>query len=91
MARRGAGADLLEADQVQGDVLEAVEQAVELGVIADRGGDPGAAVAALDVGIANQTCEQGAALAAQDDPVAVPGVAAGGVDRASLRRTYSWC
>jgi hypothetical protein len=52
----GALADLAEADQVQGHVLEAVEQAVELGVITDRGGDAGAAPAALDDGVANQAC-----------------------------------
>jgi hypothetical protein len=74
---------------VQGDVLEAVEQAVEFGVITDRGGDAGAAMAALDDGVADQPCEQGPALAAQDDLVPVAGVAARDVDRASLRGTGS--
>lgn len=49
----GAAADLAEADQVQGDVLEAVEQAVELGVITNRDGDARAAAAAVNDRVAD--------------------------------------
>ena len=69
---------------MQGEVLDAVEQAVEPGVIADCGGDARAAAAGLDRGVAEQGCEQRPALAAQDDPVPVAGVAGQGLDKASL-------
>ena len=65
---------------MQGDVLDAVEQAVELGVITDAGGDARGAVAAFDDGTGNYGGQQRRALAAQDDPVPVVSVAPRGLD-----------
>jgi hypothetical protein len=79
-----AAAEFGEADQVQGEILDPVEQAVEPGVIADCGDDARAAAAGLDRGVVKQGCQQWSALAAQDDPVPAAGTAGHGLDRASL-------
>jgi hypothetical protein len=69
---------------VQGQILEPVDQAVELGVILDTSSDAGAAAGRFDRDVGEQGCHQGSALAAQDDPVPVAGAAECGHSKASL-------
>src|SRR6266700_5734045 len=76
--------ELAEADQVQSEILEPVDQAVELGVILDTSSDAGAPAGRFDRDVGEQGCHQGSALAAQDDPVPVAGAAESGHSKASL-------
>ena len=76
--------EFAEADQVQGEILEPVDQAVELGVILDTSSDAGAAAGRFDRDVGEQGCHHGSALAAQDDPVPVAGAAERDHGKASL-------
>src|SRR5580692_1453635 len=60
----------MEADRLQGQVLEPVQQAVELRRVAHRGYHAGIAVAGFNHQVAENVREQVAAFTAENDPVA---------------------
>ena len=68
-------ADLVEGDQVESEVLDPVEQAVQVAVVSGRDDQARAAVAGFDRGIADQPFRRWPAFAAHDELIPVADLA----------------